>query len=162
MAKAKTKKRVSPHKVRREYQDYVRANQLYNRETGEPVPLPEDEVVWINDKYIVHRREFDNEQLGRMVHLSFTRRDRRPVVDWRDKQHMKNQLIGPDCDAVEIFPAEDRLVDQANQFHLWGFLQEDARLPFGFHQGRVVAENTDDYPGAVQRPLPVGTPEAVL
>jgi hypothetical protein len=37
------------------------------------------------------------------------------VHDWRDLQRIKNQLVGPECEAVELYPAESRKVDTANQ-----------------------------------------------
>lgn len=54
-----------------------------------------------------------------MVHLSIRRNDRRPVTDWRDVQRIKNDLCGPECEGAQLFPAESRLVDTSNQFHLY-------------------------------------------
>jgi hypothetical protein len=53
------------------------------------------------------------------VHLSIKRFDRGPVRDWRHLQQIKNEVVGPEAEAFEIFPAESRLVDTANQYHLW-------------------------------------------
>lgn len=58
-----------------------------------------------------------------------------------------NELVGEEVEAVELYPAESRLVDGSNQFHLWcviGF-----RFPFGFEE-RLVSEDT---PGVTQRPF---------
>jgi hypothetical protein len=65
-------------------------------------------------------------------HLSIKRIDQEPVHDWRDLQRIKNQLLGPDCEAVELYPAEERLVDTANQYHLWGSTDPKFRFGFGF------------------------------
>jgi len=59
--------------------------------------------------------------------------------DWRDMQEIKNLLCGPECEAVEIYPPESDLVDANDYFHLWVFL-DGFRLPFGFRQGRCVAD----------------------
>lgn len=67
-----------------------------------------------------------------MRHFSIKRIDRQPIRDWRHLQQIKNELGGPECEAVEIYPAESRLVDTANQFHLWVFVDPTIRLPFGF------------------------------
>ena len=84
---------------------------------------------------------------GEWVHLSFKVHDRQPYHDWRDMQRIKNEIVGPDYDAVEIYPAESKLVDTSNQYHLFVF--RTLRLPFGF-QERLVSEGP--YPnGAVQR-----------
>lgn len=41
--------------------------------------------------------------------------------DWRDFQRIKNELIGPEWEAVELYPAESRLRDPSNAFYLWCF-----------------------------------------
>lgn len=86
-----------------------------------------------------------------LVHLSIKQLDQRPARDWRHLQRIKNQLLGPECEAVELFPKESRLVDIANQTHLWGYDDPFYRFPFGFDQGRVVDDNPDPALGARQR-----------
>jgi len=89
--------------------------------------------LYLNDVYqVALRRRSEN-----VVHLSIKRIDREPIHDWRDLQEIKNQLLGQDCEAVELYPAEDRRVDAANQFHLWGSSDPTFRFPFGF-QTRAV------------------------
>lgn len=86
------------------------------------------------------------------VHLSIKRIDQKPVRDWRDLQRIKNQLLGEECEAVELFPAESRLVDNANQFHLWGYDDPTFRFPLGFGD-RMVSDDVDPASGVVQRRL---------
>lgn len=74
---------------------------------------------------------------GGMWILTIRREDRRPVTDWRDVQWIKNQLLGPEVEAVQLFPAESRLVDTSNQFYLYAAKQPGYRFPFGFGQRRV-------------------------
>jgi hypothetical protein len=69
-----------------------------------------------------------------MKHLSICRTDKQAVHDWRAFQRIKNELAGPEWEAVEIYPAESRLVDMANQYHLWCF---PFAIGFGF-SGRAV------------------------
>ena len=47
-------------------------------------------------------------------HLSIKRRDKEAIHDWRDLQEIKNQICGPEIEAVELYPAEARKVDSAN------------------------------------------------
>jgi hypothetical protein len=75
---------------------------------------------------------------GGVTVLTIRREDRRPVTDWRDVQWIKNQLLGPEIEAVQVFPAESRLVDTSNQFYLYAF-PEGYRIPFGFDE-RMVTE----------------------
>lgn len=86
-----------------------------------------------------------------MYHLSFKRLDKAPVHDWRDAQRIKNELIGPEHEAFEIYPAESRLVDTANQYHLFVFADASVRLPVGFTTRWV---NEEESHGTRQRPFP--------
>ena len=62
--------------------------------------------------------------------LSIRRIDGKTVRDWKDLQDIKNQLLGPGAEAIEVFPAESRKVDAVNQYHLFGGPGWVA--PFGF------------------------------
>jgi hypothetical protein len=89
-----------------------------------------------------------------MLTLSIRMHTRDVIRDWRDLQRIKNEVIGPENEAVELFPAESRLVDSANQFHLWVLKDPKARFPFGFTV-RAVTDGTSkpDFMGAVQRKM---------
>ena len=41
------------------------------------------------------------------------------IHDWRHFQLIKNELVGEEIEAIELYPAESRLHDTANQFHLF-------------------------------------------
>lgn len=92
-------------------------------------------------------------QSGHMLHLSIKRIDRKPVgiERFRDFQRIKNELVGPENEAVEIYPAESRLVDSANQYHLWTFKRTSDRFPFGMSDRRFVTG--ESHAGAVQQPF---------
>ena len=91
--------------------------------------------VWKNDIYQVTVRES-----GMWTVLSIKRNDRKPVTDWRDKQEIKNQLVGPENEGIELYPAESRLVDSANQYWLFVITDPNVRLPVGFNEGRIVSD----------------------
>ena len=105
-----------------------------------------DELVFKNDLYQVAVR---HPEPG-LVHLSIKRIDRRSIHDWREFQAIKNLLVGEECEAVEIYPAESRKVDTANQYHLWVFTDQNYRIPFGFPNRIVTA---DSFCGSVNRPF---------
>jgi len=94
-----------------------------------------------------------------MWHLSIKRKDREPIDEdrWRILQRIKNTLVGPEHEAVELYPAESRLVDTANQWHLWVFQKPQQQWPFGFTSRLVTSEEIH---GTKQRPLPPGTDES--
>lgn len=92
--------------------------------------------VWSNGEYEcwVERDVSDDEGTEGMIWLSIKRMDRAPVHNWRHLQQIKNEVLGPEWEAVELYPAESRLADNANQTHLWAV---NTRLPFGFQAGLV-------------------------
>lgn len=75
----------------------------------------------------------------RLDWLSIKRNDRAPIHDWRELQAIKTALFSAQHEAVELYPAEDRVVDTANQYHLFVLAaSEDGRpmrWPFGFARG---------------------------
>jgi len=95
-----------------------------------------------------------NEGWPEMVHLSISNRDLSALLDWRHLQEIKNDLVGEENEAVQLFPAESRLVDQANQFHLWALKDPTINFPFGFQERLVEGRKTAAEGGAVQRALP--------
>lgn len=52
---------------------------------------------------------------------------------WAAKQKLKNAIVGPQRLAIEVFPPESELVDQADVFHLW-VLPDGYQLPFGLEE----------------------------
>ena len=112
-----------------------------------------DEMIWINDVYQVNVRIIKNEHspMPTMFHLSIKRIDRGIIHDWRDLQAIKNEIVGPDFEAVELYPAESRRIDTANQYHLFGVYKKSFRFPFGFDGGRHVQD--ESIAGSVNRSL---------
>jgi hypothetical protein len=110
------------------------------------------DAIFVNDIYQVSAHAV--EDVG-MVQLNIRRRDGGPILrDWRHFQNIKNDILGPECEAVELYPAESRLVDCANKFHLWGFPDPTLRFPFGWNNREVnYDDNGTATPGMKQRPL---------
>jgi hypothetical protein len=56
----------------------------------------------------------------RWVHLAIRRKDSKPLTDhWRTLMRIKDLLLGPEAEAVELYPDRSRLVDDGNDYHLW-------------------------------------------
>ena len=109
--------------------------------------------VWCNDTYQVAVRTAEMDEGTKwppMWHLSIKRLDRESIHDWRELQEIKNQLVGPRHEGVELYPSEERLVDAANQYHLFVLKSDKEWFPFGFIV-RCVTEET--YGKAKQRPF---------
>jgi len=111
--------------------------------------------VYKNDEYQVNLNRNHNWGADMIVwHLSIKRLDKEPIHDWRDLQTIKNMLVGLEYEAIELYPAESRLVDSANQYHLWAFVREIGsnvipRIPIGFPNRYVT--DTPDMPNCKQR-----------
>lgn len=87
--------------------------------------------IFMNDKYQVAKYPAN----GGVIHLSIKRIDRHHLMDWRDLQDIKNQLVGEENEALQLFPRESRVVDMANQFHLWVYSDPRANIPVGWWTG---------------------------
>lgn len=89
-----------------------------------------------------------------LIWLSIKRRDKETIHDWRHLQRIKNEIVSKEHEAIELYPAESRLVDTANQYHLWVIAEKGIRFPFGFDVRTV----TDDpLPNGKQRPFKSGS-----
>lgn len=117
----------------------------------DPVVVKGGETFYANSHYLVFHRvmESDDPEVPNGVHLSMRTVENDIRHDWREMQRVKNELVGPEWEAVELYPAESRVVDTANQFHLWCF---PFRLGFGFGAG-IVDDTLTETLGGKQRPL---------
>jgi hypothetical protein len=145
------------------------AEQIIERFSGAPGIDPEDVrrcvdemrrmQLWKNDEYQVGINKTPQHGFGdaEVWHLSIKRLDKAPVHDWRDLQAIKNMLVGPEYEAIELYPAESRLMDTANQYHLFVFVQmggiDMPTIPLGFTGRAVSGPDAAAVLGAVQRPL---------
>jgi hypothetical protein len=84
--------------------------------------------LWENSRYQVILREHPAGPLGPYVHLTIRNADGSSRREWRDFQRIKNELVGPETEGVELYPAQGRVVDTANHYHLW--VLREQRLPF--------------------------------
>lgn len=113
--------------------------------------------VFVNNGYVVHVDESPTKLADAwpdMIHLSIRRLDRKPIRDWRDLQQIKNLLVGAQHEGIEVFPAEERLVDTSNQYHLFVFKDPEIRVPFGFTDRLVLGPKDGPRLGnSKQRPL---------
>jgi hypothetical protein len=98
---------------------------------------PDHPELWGNATLTASVHRYSDE----LVHISYHYRDRRPLRDWRVGQRVKNQLVGEDWEAVELYPRESRVVDTANESHLWCVPFD---LPFGFQKGERATQDQVD------------------
>jgi len=84
------------------------------------------------------------------MHLSFKRNDRAAVRDWRHFQAIKNEVAGPEREAIEIFPPESNLFDGANEYHLW-VLPEGMGVPLGLDGPATLLDAVENHDHAAYR-----------
>ena len=104
-----------------------------------------NEVYYVNDIYQVIMNEEENS-----IWLSIKNHDRTTDIPWQHKQWIKNDLCGEEAEAVELFPAQSRIWNTANQYHLF-VMKDNVRIPIGFDFGGPVElkENASEF-GAKQ------------
>jgi hypothetical protein len=105
---------------------------------------------YINDLYQIQVQPTGRDD--KMLHINIRRRDGGMFKDWRHFQQIKNEIAGPEREAVEIYPAESRKVDTTNKWHLWVF-PEGMRVELGWGERDVQYNENRDVPGLRQRPL---------
>jgi hypothetical protein len=124
----------------------------------------EEQLLYHNNRYHVFVRFTQPEGVPyRVVHLSIKNNDRSARRDWRDFQRIKNEIVGPEREMVELYPRESGKVDLSNQYHLWGYDTERSVFTeggLGWTGKRLVWNGISEKPpipdtdNAQQRPNP--------
>jgi hypothetical protein len=64
------------------------------------------------------------------IHLAVTSLSgKRPT--WHEMQRIKNEVAGRSSFAIEIYPPNDQVVDEADMFHIWVLSKP---LPFSIYE----------------------------
>lgn len=146
--------RSIPYEVR-PWREFVRTMAMRPDGTPDPDVVSGKEEFYANGHYLVFLRRMKSDVPDQPdgAHLSLRTVENDTRHDWRDFQRIKNELVGPHWEAVELYPDVDRLVDTANQYHLWCF---PFRLPFGFNSKLVMPHGVVERTGGKQRPFTEG------
>lgn len=75
------------------------------------------------------------------LQLAIHDRHRTTRHDWREFQRIKNEVCGLEREAIELYPADSRLVDTSNEYHLW-VAAEGTQLDVGFTKRAVADRGT--------------------
>ena len=81
--------------------------------------------VWANDEYwavLDKLCEIGTHTLFlgyALWHLSIRRRNEKPLHEWPIIQGIKNKVVGEEFEAIELYPADSRIMDIGNVRHLW-------------------------------------------
>lgn len=72
------------------------------------------EIAHVNDVFSVLDRLLENG----VRHLAITSLSQvRP--SWPEMQRIKDEIAGPNATAVEVYPPQNEIVDDADMYHLW-------------------------------------------
>ena len=162
-----SKKKPTPKKV---WQPLVKDPEWFHDQKREKVKqmvkdsmdleIPEEALndlmsdeTWGNDRYTVNLHFLGGDRDG-FVEMAVHNHNRTPHVPWRHLQQIKNEILGSDREAVQLFPAEDRLVDTANEYWLYVYpigkapMRKRGRgdlvgVKLGMDHGRNVQYETD-------------------
>lgn len=64
---------------------------------------------------------------GKYTHIRIRRLDNQPIHSFADFQEIKNEFLGAEAVAVEVFPKVSDYVDNSNTYHLFSW--QDMEVP---------------------------------
>lgn len=134
-----------------QFTDFVEALPIEAETVEEGREILEGSYVFMNNVYQVIRNQPNPDK--RLTELTIRCHDETARHDWREFQLLKNAIVGPEWVAIEIYPAEESLVDEDNQFFLW--CDDQSQLRVGFRGIRLVSGcEREPESGFAQRPFP--------
>ncbi|HSI12095.1 MAG TPA: hypothetical protein VK961_08630 [Chthoniobacter sp.] len=132
--------------------------EFFEKVFGGQMPSMQEKLFWIEERvreaatWTMYRNSLYLvviEMTAPLIHACIRRHDGRPCTDWNHLQQIKSELIGPEHEAVELFPAESRLINTTNEYHLWAHPKSGYRFPFGFATERCVLDQEPDQTGSM-------------
>ena len=78
-----------------------------------------DDPKWDWRKTYWHGHSILNTHWGWVDHLRVERHDGKDGIPWEVLQRIKNDILGKDTLAVEVYPPQDKVVNRSNTRHLW-------------------------------------------
>jgi len=107
--------------------------------------------MWGNDRYTVTITHLDSRERDGYLEVGVHNHNRTTIMPWSHMQQIKNEIAGPEREAVMMYPAESRLVDTANEYWIYVYpigeapmmagLDRDGKevsVPVGMNLGRHV------------------------
>lgn len=85
--------------------------------SGEVFASVFDDGEYIVEKHPMSAHEIQRSQFD--LRLVVSRQDKTPIRSWRLLQDIKNEIVGVDRTAIEVYPPECEVTDTGNLYHLW-------------------------------------------
>lgn len=90
------------------------------KEDGTPVEVEEGEQYWRNSFYLVLVKCIvPSEGLDGPVRLDIKHNLNKPIREWKHLQRIKNELVGEEREALEVFPPESMVTHMSNMHNLF-------------------------------------------
>ena len=110
--------------------------------------------VWVNDIYQVnlqngiqakHYIHLKENQIEDFLYLSIKRKDKEAIFDIEHLQQIKDELAGENRIAIELYPSQARVLDCANQYHLFVFPEKTFPFEFNPNEFKKTSEFYSDH-----------------
>jgi hypothetical protein len=95
-------------------------------------PAPWMTRVYKNNKYIVMINDYAETTVGYAIRAMIQALSGEPVRNWMDLQRVKNEVFGVDVIAIEYYPKQSELVNNAHIYWLW--IYEPGQIPIPLRQ----------------------------
>lgn len=100
----------------------VTQESLERHKLFEPQSTYRPHQVFTNNRYIVQCFR-GHSVLGMPAIKTMIRRsDAKPIYSWGDLQRIKNEIWGEEVQALQMFPRQSELIDDANLYWMWVLL----------------------------------------
>lgn len=109
-----------------QYQHYQATLGVSKAQAKRIVRRLKDEVVWLSKTHQVNVTPFVASSMGAGQWLSIKKLDKSPISTRDELAQVMRRLL-PGYSGFEVLPAPFRLVDSANQYHLWCFPREQVQ-----------------------------------
>lgn len=97
-------------------------------------------AVWRNERFLVQRFEVNPEVVRLTINRTWVKPDGEweDGITWDELQDIKSALGFGDLLAIEIFPPQSAVVNDANMRHLWIFLNVPKCLDFVWTKANAI------------------------
>lgn len=79
--------------------------------------------IFKNNRYVVQIYGW-NTGWGKCDRVLIRRADASAIHNWHELQRLKNEIWGPECTALEVYPKASNLIDDKNIYWMWVFPPE--------------------------------------
>lgn len=88
----------------------------------EDIKLNHPHLYSVIQAYVVdHMYKVYIAKTGKYTHIRIRRIDDKPISDFKDFQAIKNQFLGEETEAIQVYPKVSNYIDNSNTYHLFSW-----------------------------------------